>query len=113
MFISNKELSAIKTKAFLSGRNIGLREGEQKALTKNYTRNDIRRLMDLPIIDSDGNMKIPMSSAEFCEAMKTAAEIADVEGRHEKMDGLMMNLLTDLGYGDAVAIFRKTEMWYA
>ncbi len=57
---------------------------------------------------------------EFYEAMKKIAEklgendvYYDEETAHQDMDELMCELLTMLGYGRAVQIFRGTPKWYA
>lgn len=37
----------------------------------------------------------------------------DAEIAHSIMDGMMCDLLKDLGYGDAVAEFEEQDRWYA
>ena len=37
----------------------------------------------------------------------------DAEIAHVKADGLMCELLTELGYGEAVKIFDEMEKWYS
>lgn len=37
----------------------------------------------------------------------------DCEVAHADMDQLMLDLLTELGYEEAVKIFRDQEKWYA
>lgn len=51
-------------------------------------------------------------AAEFAAKMK-AASTGDMEGAHCEMDDLLCAKLRDLGYGEAVDIFEKTDKWYA
>jgi hypothetical protein len=37
----------------------------------------------------------------------------DEEDVHIAMDGIMCNLLRDLGYGEGIDIFDSTPKWYA
>lgn len=50
---------------------------------------------------------------ELAERMRDASEDDDVECRHYNMDGILLDVLERLGYGEAVKIFRETPMWYA
>ena len=55
---------------------------------------------------------------EFYEAMKKISnELHDIyydkERIHIEMDNLMCELLTTLGYGRAIEIFKSTPKWYA
>lgn len=52
---------------------------------------------------------------ECISRMKLIAvsERGDPETLHIKADQLLCEILTDLGYGDVVAIFNDMEMWYA
>lgn len=54
-----------------------------------------------------------MTPAAFTEKMREAAGDGDPEGSHCDMDRLMCELLTSLGYGEGVEIFRKSKKWYA
>ena len=49
---------------------------------------------------------------ETCEYIKFDDHI-DTEVRHYNMDMLMVKTLRDLGYGEGVDIFVKTDKWYA
>lgn len=58
---------------------------------------------------------------EFAEQMKDASIprlrfgkfYEDCEDTHSRMDGLMCDLLRELGYGEAVDIFEDSPKWYA
>jgi hypothetical protein len=56
-----------------------------------------------------------MSPKEFTKKMKEIAKKyeGDEEAVHAKMDELMCDTLTKLGYGDGVDIFIETDKWYA
>ena len=53
-----------------------------------------------------------MTPDEFREKM-IAAQSADAEVAHSKMDELMCELLRELGYGSGVDVFDYQERWYA
>lgn len=50
---------------------------------------------------------------KFRDKMFELSKDDDVELRHGAMDGLMCDVLESLGYGEGVAIFNNTRMWYA
>ncbi len=50
---------------------------------------------------------------EFAEKMYQLAESGDAEADHVKADELMCQLLTSLGYGEGVKIFRDMYKWYS
>lgn len=50
---------------------------------------------------------------EFLKDMQTVASSNDPEWSHGYMDDMMCNLLKQLGYGEAIEVFRHTEKWYA
>ena len=50
---------------------------------------------------------------EFAEKMYQLAENGDAEADHIKADELMCQLLTSLGYGEGVKIFREMYKWYS
>lgn len=56
-----------------------------------------------------------MTPEEFANKMESIqVELSyDLEQRHIDMDGLMMEVLTALGYGKGIDIYRSTDMWYA
>lgn len=63
-----------------------------------------------------------MTPEEFAKAMKKASyNLNDPTGRpyydeedaHREMDGIMANLLRQLGYGEGIDIFDNTRKWYA
>ena len=60
-----------------------------------------------------------MNPEEFAEKMKELSERqskwggCDTEWNHTDMDELMCSVLSDLGYGEGVEIFRNTYKWYA
>lgn len=60
----------------------------------------------------------PMTPDEFAAKMQEAYKIhyeenADNEVVHIVMDGIMCDLLRQLGYGEGIDIFNNTPMWYA
>jgi hypothetical protein len=59
----------------------------------------------------------PMTPEEFKNLMANAKsrydEHDDEEETHVEMDGIMCNLLRQLGYGEGVDIFNSTPKWYA
>ena len=62
------------------------------------------------------NKKQPVTTPEeFTRLMRDALTLLgdDKEVLHERMDDLMAKVLTELGYGEGVAIFESTEKWYA
>ena len=50
---------------------------------------------------------------EFAKKMSQLAESGDEEADHVKADELMCQLLTSLGYGEGVKIFRDMHKWYS
>ena len=67
---------------------------------------------------TDTTTNIPMTPEEFTKQMQEAFDVYylekdDEEVVHIVMDGIMCNLLRQLGYGEGVDIFNKTPMWYA
>ena len=50
---------------------------------------------------------------EFAEKMRQLAENGDPEADHIKSDELMCQLLTSLGYGEGVKIFKEMYKWYS
>jgi len=56
-----------------------------------------------------------MSPSEFKKAMQELQEVYenDCEARHVFMDGLLCEMLLELGYGDGVNIFLKSNKLYA
>lgn len=50
---------------------------------------------------------------EFAKKMSYLAESDDPEADHIKADELMCQLLTSLGYGEGVKIFREMYKWYS
>lgn len=61
--------------------------------------------------------QITITPEEFTKRIKNIQELYssryDTEERHVAMDGLMCELLRDLGYGEGADIFEKTTKWYA
>lgn len=52
----------------------------------------------------------------FAAYMKMFADYAnriDTENGHVFMDGLMMALLNQLGYAEAMKLFQESDRWYA
>jgi len=56
---------------------------------------------------------VEIAPKEFKERMAHLAEIDDKEERHSKMDDLMVEVLSQLGYEEGARIFENTEKWYA
>ena len=61
-----------------------------------------------------------MTPKEFYERMfdlllkaKEQSPSYDLEDTHVDADNLMCQLLTELGYGEGVALFKKMPKWYA
>jgi hypothetical protein len=59
-----------------------------------------------------------MTPEEFAANMREACQYHYVENNdqedvHITMDGIMCNLLRDLGYGEGIDIFESTPKWYA
>ena len=54
-----------------------------------------------------------MTPEAFHAAMTELAANRDLEVSHAKMDGLMAEVLTSLGYGHGVEVFFDSERWYA
>jgi len=54
-----------------------------------------------------------MTPGEFAVAMGMIAANGDIEADHAHADELMEAALTELGFGDGVAIFKAMEKWYA
>ena len=50
---------------------------------------------------------------EFAEKMYQLAGSGDEEADHVKADELMCQLLTSLGYGEGIKIFRDMDKWYS
>ena len=50
---------------------------------------------------------------EFFHRMLKISCSDDQEERHGKADGLLCQVLAQLGYGDGVRVFRKMDKWYA
>ncbi len=49
----------------------------------------------------------------FKESMERIACSDDTEGNHVNADELMCELLTALGYGEGVEIFKNMDKWYS
>ena len=63
-----------------------------------------------------------MTPEEFAKVMKKASDnlndptghpYYDEEDAHSKMDGIMADLLRQLGYGEGIDIFENTNKWYS
>ena len=54
-----------------------------------------------------------MTPEQLLDAMQRLEEWGDNEMRHIKADDLMCAVLSDLGYGEAVAVFNRMGKWYA
>ena len=63
-----------------------------------------------------------MTPEEFAKAMKKASDnlndptghpYYDEEDAHSEMDGIMADLLRQLGYGEGIDIFENTNKWYS
>lgn len=55
-----------------------------------------------------------MTPEEFKLKMQTIlTKYDDPESVHFKMDELMCEVLTELGYNDGVKVFENTEKWYS
>lgn len=86
----------------------------------NGTHSSEETTPDNPTIESPSTEAptTPLTPEEFTKQMQEAFDVYylekdDEEEVHIVMDGIMCNLLRQLGYGDGVDIFNKTPMWYA
>lgn len=66
-------------------------------------------------ITSDSITGTPMTPEEFATEMRKAQDKhdGDEECMHGAMDGIMCDLLRQLGYEEGVNIFEETPKWYA
>lgn len=62
---------------------------------------------------NDGWSLAPMSPKAFEKEMKKLAKDKDTEASHSNMDGLMCEVLTQLGYGKGVAVFASAKKYYS
>ncbi len=53
-----------------------------------------------------------MTPKEFLFKMRKIRTYYDTENRHIEADKLMCEILSDLGYGDGIAIFKTMIKWY-
>lgn len=55
-----------------------------------------------------------MTPEQFYTQMRAIQLDEDLsnDDQHERMDKLMCQLLSDLGYTDGIEIFKNTEKWY-
>lgn len=60
------------------------------------------------ILSRDPNI----SPEDFAQKMERFSNLASIQARHVRMDTLMLDLLTELGYKKGVDIFMNTEMIY-
>lgn len=60
------------------------------------------------ILSRDSNV----SSEDFAQKMERFSNLPSIQARHVRMDMLMLDLLTELGYKKGVDIFMNTEMIY-
>lgn len=68
--------------------------------------NGTHRRKDCPLIE------LP-DAEEVKRDMEEASALDDEEIAHVHMDGVMCDLLTNLGYEDAVKVFDEAHKWYA
>jgi hypothetical protein len=54
-----------------------------------------------------------MTPEQAAEEMRRIADTYDEEGGHIEADALMCQILRDLGYGEAMDIFRDMDKWYS
>lgn len=64
----------------------------------------------MSVINTDDLVLTP---SELAKRMEEYSECEDIETAHYRMDELMLEVLTALGYDKAVQIFRDTYKWYA
>lgn len=59
-------------------------------------------------------LKERIDKDNFTQKMREIAKGSyDIERRHAEADDLMVQLLKDLGYGEAALIFENMDKWYA
>ena len=83
----------------------GLISDEQRAATK-------RALKAIGIYATE-RQSLVITPEVFKANMQKFADDYDTEGAHSDADKLMCELLTELGYGEGVEIFKRMERWYA
>ena len=54
-----------------------------------------------------------MTPKEFAEVMQKLMRGSDEEVEHQEADKLICKILTELGYGEGVAVFIAATKWYA
>ena len=77
---------------------------------------------ETPWLDDDSSNEYLMTTEEFAKAMKDISDkldhppkddpYYDEERAHMEMDGLMADLLRQIGYGEGIDIFENTYKWY-
>ena len=70
---------------------------------------------DRPVSEAPGrrDTELPMSPAMFAETMHKVFDLNDQEDGHAHADGLMIQVLRALGYGEGCDVFEKASKWYA
>ena len=61
------------------------------------------------LVDGTGSF----STKKYMEALKTEQQNDDIEEAHANADGILCNLLKDLGYEPIVEEYHKVSKWYA
>jgi hypothetical protein len=56
---------------------------------------------------------LPIDPQKLCEYMERISNIHDQEYSHRLADRFICMLLTSLGYGKAVEVFKDMSKWYA
>lgn len=84
------------------------------AIINNHAQhvNNIEAELDT-INDFIMRFKDKTSPKVFKESMERIASSDDTEGNHVNADELMCELLTALGYGEGVEIFKNMDKWYS
>jgi hypothetical protein len=57
--------------------------------------------------------EMKMTAAEAIKALEDLQQLGDAEIAHIKADGVLCDLLDDLGYSEVVAAWAKIDKYYA
>ena len=72
----------------------------------------VKELFDMPTIE----LKLPITPEDFRDKMKYInyeANHYDAEMPHVLADNLMCEILSKLGYGEGVELFKDMKRWYS
>ena len=61
----------------------------------------------------DERNKLASMREQYMERMEEAVNNGDTEAAHGDADGILCELLSDLGYGELIGLYCKVDKWYA